>query len=260
MRLAPLTLALLTLANLANAQRPSFDAFEVATIKPTPLDWTGGRIIRMTSPQRLEALNYSIRDLIAAAFSLTPRAVIGGPAWLDSEHYDIQAITAADIEPNVDERMRMIRQLLADRLHLTFHREEREFPVYVLSVARNGPKLKESASPPTAAPDLVNHLSRTDGVSLPARNATMAQFAAMMQRSIFDRPVVDRTALTARYDFDLEWNPDETQFSGALKEITNSPKPGFLTALQEQLGLRLESTKGPVLAMVIDRIDHPSEN
>lgn len=89
----------------------------------------------------------------------------------------------------------------------------------------------------------------------------MAQFAAMMQRTIFDRPVLDRTGLTARYDFDLEWAPDETQFGGTLKDIApNSLKPGFFTALQEQLGLRLESTTGPVLTLVIDHIDRPSAN
>ncbi len=249
----------LTLA--AQPERPAFDAFEVATIKPTPPDWGNARFIRMTSPQRLEALNSTTRALIAAAFSLSPEVITGGPGWLDSDHYDIQAATPGDTQPNVDQRMRMIRQLLADRLHLTFHREEREFSVYALTLARNGAKLKESASPSDAAPDLVNVIYPGEGVKLPARNATMTQFAAMMQRTIFDRPVLDRTGLTARYDFDLEWAPDEEQFNGTLRDIAkDSPKPTLFTALQEQLGLRLESTKGPVLALVIDSIDRPSEN
>jgi uncharacterized protein (TIGR03435 family) len=235
-------------------------SFEVATIKPTPPEWGNARIIRMPAPQRLEALNYTTRALIAAAFSLTPGAVIGGPSWLDSQHYDIQAVTPGDTNPNLDERMRMIRQLLADRFHLAFHQEEREFSVYVLSIARTGPRLQESTAPPTDPPDLVNTVFPTESVKLPARNATMAQFAAMMQRTVFDRPVLDRTGLTARYDFDLEWAPDESQFGGTLPLVANSSKPTLFTALQEQLGLRLESTRGPVLAMVIDRIDRPTEN
>jgi len=89
----------------------------------------------------------------------------------------------------------------------------------------------------------------------------MAQFVAMMQRAIFGRAVIDRTGLTGRYDFDLEWNPDETQFDGVFKSLApNSTKPTIFTAIQEQLGLRLESTRGPVLAMAIDRIDRPTEN
>jgi len=95
---------------------------------------------------------------------------------------------------------------------------------------------------------------------LPARNATIGQFAAMMQRAVLDRAVVDQTGLPGTYDFDLEWTPDENQFSGNLPRSVESTRPSLFVAMQEQLGLRLEATRGPVSALVIDRVERPSEN
>ena len=82
----------------------------------------------------------------------------------------------------------------------------------------------------------------------------------MMQRSIFNRPVLDKTGLTARYDFDLEWTPDDAQFDGTLKETAESTKPALFTAIRQQLGLKLEATRGIVQALVIDHIERPSQN
>ena len=254
-----LLFAALGLFAQAPAQRPTFDAFDVATIKPTPADWRGGRYIRMPSPRRFVATNYTLRVLLGAAYNLTPRAILGGPAWLDSDHYDVIAATPGEIRPNLDEQMAMLRKLLGDRFMLRFHREEKEFSVYALSVAKGGLKLKESTASPDEDPVIVSQLY-PGGVLLPARNATMAQFATVMQRSIFDRPVLDKTGLSGRYDFDLEWTPDETQFDGQRQETKESAKPGLFAAIQQQLGLRLESTKGIVQALAIDRIERPSEN
>src|SRR5579862_2074471 len=126
------------------APRPTFDEFEVATIKPTPPDWSGGRFTRMLTAQRFEARDYAVKTMIAAAYNINPQAISGGPAWIVSDHYDILAKTPGDVRPNPDEQMSMLRKLLADRFHLAFHREQREMPVYALTIAKNGPKLKES--------------------------------------------------------------------------------------------------------------------
>jgi uncharacterized protein (TIGR03435 family) len=100
-----------------------------------------------------------------------------------------------------------------------------------------------------------------DHILLPARNATMGQFAAILQRAILDRPVVDNTGLGTRYDFDLEWIPDESQFGGQLPPgPPDTPGPGLFAALQQQLALKIEATRGPVDTLVIDRLDRPSEN
>src|SRR5689334_14775811 len=242
--------------------RPAFEAFEVATIKPG-VD-TPGRYIRMQSVNRFYAKGFTLKALVAAAFSLAPAAISGGASWTDADRYDILASTPGAVQPNQDEQMTMLRKLIVDRFQLAFHREPKELPIYSLTVAKGGPKLRRSAAPAGTLPELINviHPDEKGGiyVQLPARNATMAQFAAMMQRSIFDRSVVDNTGLTGTYDFDLEWAPDESQFGGQLPRSTDSSKPSLFAAMQEQIGLRLEATRGAVAALIIDRAERPSEN
>jgi uncharacterized protein (TIGR03435 family) len=243
--------------------RPAFNDFEVATIKPAA-DEQSGAFIRMQTAHRFYVKNYSLKSLVGAAYNLTPRAISGGPAWAVSDHYDILAGTPGEIQPNLDEQMSMLRKLLADRFKLTFHREQKEFSIYALTIARNGPKLKDSTAPPEKLPELVSVVF-PDRVLLPARNATMAEFAShMMNRGVLDRPVVDKTGLSGKYDFDLEWADDETQFGGKLRKRAGpddgQDKPDFFAAVQQQLGLRLDATKGPVDVLVIDQVERPSEN
>jgi uncharacterized protein (TIGR03435 family) len=243
--------------------RPPFEAFEVATIKPTGPEPTGSRWIRMQSGDRFAAHNHAVRTLIAAAFDLSPQAISGGPEWVDSERWDILAKTPGGVRPDLSEQMSMLRQLLSERFKLAYHREPKQLSIYTLTLAKGGPKLKESTVLPDATPEgpppLIFDLSPT-GAHLPARYATIAEFASVLQRSPLDRPVVDQTGLSGRYDFDLEFAPDESVWGGIVPRPENSEKPNLFKALQEQLGLRLEATKGPVDVLVIDHIDKPSEN
>jgi uncharacterized protein (TIGR03435 family) len=255
------------------AARPAFDEFEVATIKPTAPNFLG-RFIRMESTHQLVAKGHALNTLIAAAYNLNPRAISGGPAWIESDHYDILAKAPGEVRPNLDEQMAMLRKLLADRFKLTFHREKKEMSIYALTVAKGaskmtgsnvtGSKVKASAvSPddsPIGPPPLI-FVVTPPVVRLPARYATMAELASVFQRGALDRPVVDKTGLPGRYDFDLEFTPDETQFSGMLgRPPSDAPLPGLFAAIQQQLGLRLEATKGPVDVLVVDRAERPSEN
>jgi uncharacterized protein (TIGR03435 family) len=220
----------------------------------------------MQSAHRFYAKNFTLNRLVGVAYNLNPRMISGGPAWADSDVFDILAATPGEVQPNLDEQMSMLRRLLTDRFNLTFHREPKTLPIYALTVARSGSKLKESTAAPEALPELINVVYPDPAgfyVKLPARNATMAQFAAMMQRAVLDRPVVDQTGLSGKYDFDLEFTPDESQFDGTLNRSSTgdgSPKPGLFAALQQQLGLKLEATKGPVDVLVIDKVERPSEN
>ena len=242
------------------AARPAFEAFEVATIKPTDPDDRGGRFITMQGAHRFVVKNYTLKRLVGAAYNLTPRAISGGPAWVDSDTYDVLAATPGEVRPNLEEQMSMLRKLLADRFGLSFHQEEKELAIYSLTVAKSGSKLKKSVSPPDDPPVLVNRVF-PDRISLPARNATIAQFASMMQRAVLDRPVIDKTGLSGKYDFDLEWTPDETQFGGqGPPAAAESTKPDLFAALQRQLGLKLEATKGMVAVLVIDHAERPSAN
>jgi uncharacterized protein (TIGR03435 family) len=260
----PLTLTILAgAAGIVLAQspaaRPTFEAFDVASIKPTPPDWRAGRYITMQGAQFV-GKNHALKTLIAAAYNLSPQAISGGPPWVDSDHYDILAKPPGDIRPNLDEQMRMLRKLLADRFKLVFHRGQKEFSIYALTVAKNGPKLREGAEPAEGPRPLIFVLSPL-GATLPGRNATMGELASVMQRAALDRPVVDRTGLTGRYDFDLEWSSNDTQFGGqGPKENPESNRPDLFTAMQQQLGLKLEATRGPVEAFVIDQVERPSEN
>jgi uncharacterized protein (TIGR03435 family) len=239
--------------------RPQFDTFEVATIKPVPSDAKGGRYITMQGTNRFVEKYYTLKLLIAAAYNLNPHMISGGPEWMDSEHFDITAITPGDVRPTREEQMGMLRKLLSERFQLSFHRESKEFSIYELEVAKGGPKLKDAAKP-DEAPALIN-VVYPQSIKLPARNVTMGDFVSMLQRAVLDRPVVDKTGLTGKYDFDLEWAQDESQFDGgvAAAPADASAAPLF-TAIQQQLGLKLIATRGPVDALIVDKAERPSAN
>jgi uncharacterized protein (TIGR03435 family) len=250
------------------SQSASAPAFEVATIKPVESDAQKGRYIVMQGVNRFVEKDYTLKLLIAAAYDLNPHAISGGPGWIESDHYDILALTPGDTRPDHEQQMAMLRTLLADRFKLTFHREPKEFSIYALEIAKGGAKLgakdgtglRESTAPAGDPPKLISTVYPQKLV-LPARNATMADFVSLLQRAVLDRPVVDKTGLTGRYDFDLEWAPDETQFGGDVPVApADAQSPPFFTAVEQQLGLRLEATRGPIEALVVDGAERPSAN
>jgi uncharacterized protein (TIGR03435 family) len=251
----------------AQTSRPAFVGFDVATIKPAgPDDPKAGRYIRMQSAHRFEAKNYTLNGLIAAAYDLTPRAISGGPAWSESERYEIIALAPSDLRPTFDEQMVMLKKLLSERFHLVFHREKKKFSIYELTVASGGPRITSSKSPFDEESNVTSTLfpaasGGIDHALLPAHNITMRQFASVLQRAILDRPVVDKTRLAGRYDFDLEWTPDNSQFGGQLPSgAPDSDKPGLFAAIQQQLGLKITATRGLLDTLAIDSIERPSEN
>ena len=137
-------LAFLLLAAAAAAptpQRPAFDAFEVASIKPAPAN-TIGRWIRMQAAQQFAVHNQTVRGLLAAAYHLSPQEILGGPAMVDADRWEIVAKTPGNARPTLDEQMAMLRQLLADRFQIKFHREPKEMSIYALRVAKGGAKLR----------------------------------------------------------------------------------------------------------------------
>lgn len=234
-------------------------SFEVATIKPTAPDYRGGKFIVMQSTRHYVVRNYPVRDLISAAYDLPPRAVSGGPDWVNTDHYDIDALIPERSRPSPERRMLLLRALLADRFNLMVHVVQREMPVYELVVARGGARLQASA--PDTEEFLTNRMFNDNHVLLPARNVTMAQFVSMLQRAVLDRPVLDKTGLTGNYNFDLEWTRDETQFGGIpTANVETQVRPDIFSALQQQLGLRLQSAKGLAALIVIDRVARPSPN
>jgi uncharacterized protein (TIGR03435 family) len=250
-----------------DTRHQAFDSFEVATVKlVNPEDHIAARYIRMQSAHQFLVKNTTVSGMIAAGFDLNQNMILGGPKWATDDRYDVVAVTPGEERPTLDDQMRMLRQLLTDRFKLTYHTEKKIQPLYILSVAKGGPKLNPGQAPPDQSPTLTPTLfpatsGGIDHVLVPGKNATVRQLASMLQSAVLDRPVVDDTGINGRYDFDLEWTPDEWQFGGILPLADpNSGKPGLYTAIQQQLGLKLTATRGDAETLVIDGLDRPSGN
>jgi uncharacterized protein (TIGR03435 family) len=233
-------------------------SFEVATIKPSK-PGQPGKAFRVNG-REFSTINTSVSDMMVFAYGIHARQVAGGPDWLEKDKYDVLAKPDVDGQPNDKQLKSMVQKLLADRFKLTFHRDKKELSVYAIVVAKNGSKLTKSEGDGNGLPSL---FFRGLG-NLPARNATMADFAGVMQSAVLDKPVVDQAGLSGRFDFTLMWTPDEFQFGGlGVKPPAPSDKdtqPDLYTAFQQQLGLRLESTKAQAEVLVIDKVEKPSEN
>jgi len=236
---------------------PSFD---VATIRPSQPD-ASGRNLGIDRSGRMNARNMSLAGLICFAYSIHPQQLRGMPEGLASQRFDIQAKPDTPGQPNDAQMRSMMQKLLVDRFMLASHREKKELTVYTITVAKSGPKLAKTTSTAT----LPNMSMRAPGRSS-ISNATIADFARHLQSTVPDRPVVDQSAIEGRYDFTLSWTPDESQFSDrqAFPAQPADPNaetfPDLFTAMQQQLGLKLESVKAQVAVLVIDHVERPSEN
>jgi uncharacterized protein (TIGR03435 family) len=233
--------------------------FEVATIKPSQPDAPGAYIT--VRGRNLVVGNQTIGSLMAFAFGLHPDQIIGGPVWLKQDRFDITAEPDGTGMPNDKQLRAAMARLLADRFALTFHRDKKELTVYALTALKTGPKMTRNDTNPNGLPGLGFRGPGIMGVT----NATMGDFTGVMQAVVLDRPMIDQTKLEGRYDFSLTWTPDETQFGGRGGQApppadpANAP-PALATAVQEQLGLKIESTKAPVEVFVIDKLEKPTAN
>jgi uncharacterized protein (TIGR03435 family) len=237
-------------------------SFEVATIKPS-LPNRPGKNAGFRGGHYMSR-NTNVNDLIALAYGLHAKQIVGGPDWFGTDLYDIEGKPDAEGLPNDKQIKTMLQKLLADRFKLTFHHDKRELSVYVISVAGGGPKMTKSTSDPNALPTF-----GFQGLgNLFVTNMTMTDFAIWMQAGVMDKPVVDQTGLSGRYDFQLKWTPDESQFAqfrGTGRVVpppTNDPNapPSLYAAMQEQLGLKMGTAKFPDDVIVIDHVEKPSEN
>jgi uncharacterized protein (TIGR03435 family) len=234
-------------------------AFDVATIKPSE-PGTPGQSITVQG-RRFATHNQTVASMMTFAYGLHPDQIVGGPQWMKDDRFEITAEPEGTGTPNDKQWRAALAKLLVDRFNLTFHRDKKELSVYALTVLKTGSKLTKNETDVNGLPGL---FFRGLGV-FPVRNATMGDFAGTMQAVVLDRPVLDQTNLQGRYDFTLLWTPDETQFGGRGGQVPPpadpaSAPPGLFTAIQEQLGLKLEATKAPVEVLVIDKLEKPSAN
>ena len=234
--------------------------FEVAMIKPTDPEVRGGAIKPMPSGQGYVAAGIPLKLMIRLMYTITDSQVVGGPDWINTDRWDVQART--DGSYNVDQLHQMFQALMADRFELRFHREKRELPAYELVLDKPGDKGSKMT-----ANDSENHFDipilpagpfKVQGTRVP-----MAYLACWLSQQL-NRPVVDKTGLDKFYDFTLQWAPDQ-QPDGARPPGAEAPAPlpdgpTMFTALREQLGLRLESRRSSVEVFVIDHAARPAEN
>ena len=235
-------------------------AFDVATIKPNPSG--GGSLQGLTMGGRnFRVRNGSLGDLITFAYNVQAKQVVGAPAWMDVDRYDIDAIPDQPGQPSVDQLRTMGRKLLVDRFKLTIHHEKRDMQAYVLTVSKTGQKLT-----PTQLTGSLPGLGLgpgKGGLTLRFANATMTDFTSFLQMLVLDKPVVDQTALSGRFDANVTFLPDQTQFHGNPPKLPQSDvpdAPDLFAAFQQTLGLRLAEEKTAVDVVVIDHVEKPSPN
>jgi bla regulator protein blaR1 len=242
----------------ANAH-PSFAA---ATIKASPPNKPGkgfgfrdGHFVTM---------NTNLNELIAFAYGLHAMQITDAPPWLGTDLYDIEAKPDTEGQPSLKQMQMMVQKLMADRFKLAFHHDKKELSAYVITVASGGPKMTRSAAGPNDPPGF-----RFGGLGdLMVKNLSVADFAAFMQSVVMDKPVVDQTGLPDKYDFDLKWTPDDSQFAQFKGTSTKAPPPtddpnappALSTAMQAQLGLKMGPANVPDDVVVIDHVEKPSEN
>ncbi len=260
-KLAPSVAALFAIAILsvrAPAQAATAPPFDVASIHVNNTATDGHHhIVSNPAESHFRTINLSLRDLIQFAYGVPGSQILGAPPWLDSIMFDIDAKSdpAVDAElrtlPSEDarhEKQLMVQALLADRFQLRVHSETRQLPVYSLVVMKNGPSFKPS---------------KVDGTTIDTGRSRMhiagsddtIGILARQLAQVLGRPVLNQTGLTGRYDLTLRWTPDD-----ALASSSSDLPPDIFTAIKEQLGLRLESAKGPVAVLVIDSVQKPSQN
>ena len=235
------TLILFATAISLGAQSP---AFEVASIKPNRAG-PGVSSIHVTEG-RVSMENVSLKKMTLWAYGIPDdrEYALAGPDWLGTESFDVQASFPADTPT---EKVRQMTQaLLAERFKLAVHKESRQLPIYVLVVAKGGPKMQTVEDGQSRTTGRPGHFEAT--------RITMQHFADLLAR-FMSRQVVDETGLKGMFDFTLEWSPDE------MKPGAENAGASLFTALQEQLGLKLEGRKGPVDVLVVDHIEKaPTEN
>jgi uncharacterized protein (TIGR03435 family) len=230
--------------------------FEVASIKVTPPEVRGSSASAPSTGNGLSLRGMSLKALIELAYTMPSDFVSGGPGWVDSARFDIEA--RAEGKATQQERLEMLKSLLAERFHLTVSLEQKEAYSYVLTAGKKSPKMKERTPGDGGAPAGIRD---TGSLHYACRDTSMAWFARYLESTVLARPVADKTGLSGTYDFDLSWRPDDNQFKGAFRGTLESQSdlPDLFQALKD-IGLKLEAVKAPAQFLRIERVEKPSEN
>jgi uncharacterized protein (TIGR03435 family) len=243
---------------------PSFD---VASIRQNTTSTDGhNHIYNIPSESHFRTVNVSLKDLIQYAYVLPKSQILGGPSWFDSAMFDIDAKSDASVDAQLhalpasearQQKCLMVQALLADRFQLKTHQESHELPVFNLVLAKGGPKFKPSDLNGTTINSSTG--SGIQRIHVQGSDNTIELLARELAQQL-GRVVVDKTGIDARYDLTLRWMPADRPAPLINGSPDPNPPPDLFTAIQEQLGLKLEPARGPVPVLVIDHADMPSEN
>jgi uncharacterized protein (TIGR03435 family) len=237
-------------------------SFEVATIKPNDSGGTSMQVLTFRG-RNLITVNSSLADLIMFAYSVQMKQIIGAPDWIERDRYDLNATPDQEGTPTADQVRLMIRKLLADRFQLKFHHDKRELSAFVLTVGKDGSKLKPAQ--PNGNLHGIGMQPAASGAMMFANNSPISAFTSFLQSLVLDRPLVDQTGLTGRYDLTVTFTPDDSLFNGhppAFPKLAEGVEaaPSFFDAIQQQLGLKLTVKKTQVDVLAIDHVEKPSAN
>ncbi len=238
------TIAVLFLITFSSVRGQTI-SFEAASIKPNHSG--SGSSGDNTQGGRVTITNESLKELIQTAFDVKDFQIEGAPGWVGTERYDIVATTGKPGGITDGDFRLLMQSLLANRFAFRFHRETKQLTVYSLALAKGGPKMTEHTG---AAGSSSNTSGGAATRTMKVTGMTMPMLAKRLERQV-GRTVNDMTGLAGAYDFTLEWSPEQT---------SDSTLPSIFTALQEQVGLKLDSAKGPVEIIVIDSVERASEN
>jgi uncharacterized protein (TIGR03435 family) len=261
-------MAAAAMAMLSQAQKPTF---EVASIKPNNSGSSSSQTSIDDGRGYFSATNVTLKSIIVSCYRLLDYQLVGGPEWVNTARFDFQASAdTSTLSPSIStENVKrselmaaMIQSLLEDRFQLKIHWETRELPAFLLVVGKDGSKLQPTVEGRAGPGGLSAGSSRSNGTSagteMSGSGISISRLINMLSGRV-DRPIIDKTNLAGTYDFTLKFAPYAAS-PAALDSATEPIGPSIFTAVQEQLGLKLESAKGPVEVLVIDSVSKPSEN
>jgi len=213
--------------------------------------------------RNLITVNSSLADLMMFAYSVQMKQIVGAPSWIEHDRYDINATPDQEGAPTADQVRIMIRKLLADRFQLKFHHDKRQLSAFVLTVGKDGPRL--TPAQPNGNLHGVGIQAAKTGAMLFANNSPVSAFTNFLQSLVLDRPVVDQTGLTGKYDMTVTFTMDDSFFNGHPPAFPKpaddvEPAPSLFDAIQQQLGLKLTPEKTQVDVLAIDHVEKPSDN
>jgi uncharacterized protein (TIGR03435 family) len=229
---------------------PDWDVVSVKARDPN--DPSGSQSLGMQGRQFVIS-NKTVALMLEFAYGVQKKQVVGGPAWIETERWDVAGVPDIPGHTTLKQAQILVRKLLEERFGLKVHRENKELAVYAITVAKGGAKLTKSLADPNNSPDERDN-SNGGIVVMRLTNTSMSNFALALFYWL-DQPAVDQTGLTGRYDFQLKWTNDESR-----APTDGSAPPLLFTAIQEQLGLKLDPVKAPVQVLVVDAVERPTAN